>query len=103
MKLGKMIIGVCFYLDILFVFPAPLHAARRKSASEITVQNWMNVYTQTLMLLHNQVSKVFYNVIFKNKCRRYFTRTITARTNFTRVDVHLRLHTLPCDLHQSKF
>ena len=44
------------------------------------------------MLLHDQVTQIFFNLIFQYKCGRNFTGSMQAWANFLSIDIHFRLH-----------
>ena len=101
MKLREVIISILPDLDLLAVFPSPFPLFRFEHAAfrEIGVHNGMYNQAKVFMLVSNEITKVLFNFIFQQQGRRYFTGTGAAGANFLGIDIHLRLHALPGNLH----
>lgn len=98
-----MVIVVGFNADFLLEFPAPSAADGDQSLGEVCVQDGMDRYLESLMLLHGEIAKVFLDFIFQDQRGGNLPGTLAGRTDFLRIDAHLRLHTLARNLHETKF
>ena len=101
MELGEVVISILPDLDLLAVFPSPFPLFRFKHGAfgKVGMHNGMYNQLKVLVLVSNKIAEIFFNFIFQQQGRRYFTGTGAAGTNFLRIDIYLRFHALPGYLH----
>ena len=104
MKFCKVIISV--FPDIHFFavlpLPTPLLGGKPPTFREVSIQNGMYNQGKIPVLVGKKVTQVLFNLIFEQKSRRYLSSPGAGWAHFLCIDVHLRLHTLPGDLHEAK-
>ncbi len=103
MEFREVVIVVGVDADLLLEFPAPPAADGDQTLGEVCVQDGMDHYLESFMLLHGQVAEVFLDFVFQDQRGGNLSGTLAGRTYFLCIDAHLRLHTLARNLHEAEF
>ena len=100
-----MIIIVLMDPDSLLILSAPFPFLTKEPApfGEVGIHNWMYGEDKVLVLVIQEVTKVFLNFVLQNQGGGDFACSVTGRADFLGIDGNLRLHSLPGDLHEPKF